>query len=67
MYMAGKGRMGAKRAKPNEAGQWELPRIKVTHVSPLPPSRGPTEADELMKRVGFQYEGTYKWVNPHKL
>ncbi|CAO2621164.1 Glucose-6-phosphate 1-dehydrogenase [Lemmus lemmus] len=30
-------------------------------------SRGPTEADELMKRVGFQYEGTYKWVNPHKL
>ena len=32
-----------------------------------PPSRGPVEADELMKRVGFQYEGTYKWVNPHKL
>uniref|UniRef100_A0A8W4F7W3 glucose-6-phosphate dehydrogenase (NADP(+)) n=1 Tax=Sus scrofa TaxID=9823 RepID=A0A8W4F7W3_PIG len=31
------------------------------------PSRGPPEADELMKRVGFQYEGTYKWVNPHKL
>ncbi|XP_026531948.1 glucose-6-phosphate 1-dehydrogenase [Notechis scutatus] len=30
-------------------------------------SRGPTEADELMKRVGFQYEGTYRWVNPHKL
>lgn len=30
-------------------------------------SRGPMEADELMKRVGFQYEGTYKWVNPHKL
>lgn len=34
---------------------------------PLCGSRGPTEADELMKRVGFQYEGTYKWVNPHKL
>ena len=32
-----------------------------------PASRGPVEADELMKRVGFQYEGTYKWVNPHKL
>ncbi|CAB1336231.1 unnamed protein product [Coregonus sp. 'balchen'] len=30
-------------------------------------SRGPTEADELSKRVGFQYEGTYKWVNPHRL
>uniref|UniRef100_A0A8D2KUF6 Glucose-6-phosphate 1-dehydrogenase n=1 Tax=Varanus komodoensis TaxID=61221 RepID=A0A8D2KUF6_VARKO len=30
-------------------------------------SRGPAEADELMKKVGFQYEGTYRWVNPHKL
>ncbi|XP_041711909.1 glucose-6-phosphate 1-dehydrogenase isoform X1 [Coregonus clupeaformis] len=30
-------------------------------------SRGPTEADELSKRVGFHYEGTYKWVNPHRL
>ncbi|XP_014001020.1 glucose-6-phosphate 1-dehydrogenase isoform X3 [Salmo salar] len=30
-------------------------------------SRGPTEADELSKRVGFRYEGTYKWVNPHRL
>lgn len=30
-------------------------------------SRGPTEADELVKRVGFRYEGTYKWVNPHRL
>ncbi|XP_036959415.1 glucose-6-phosphate 1-dehydrogenase isoform X2 [Acanthopagrus latus] len=30
-------------------------------------SRGPTEADDLAKRVGFRYEGTYKWVNPNKL
>ncbi|XP_069065382.1 glucose-6-phosphate 1-dehydrogenase isoform X1 [Pleurodeles waltl] len=30
-------------------------------------SRGPPEADEMMKKVGFRYEGTYKWVNPHKL
>lgn len=30
-------------------------------------SRGPSEADDLVKRVGFRYEGTYKWVNPHKL
>ncbi|KAM9431422.1 glucose-6-phosphate 1-dehydrogenase isoform 2-T3 [Salvelinus alpinus] len=30
-------------------------------------SRGPMEADELSKRVGFRYEGTYKWVNPHRL
>ncbi|XP_076028018.1 glucose-6-phosphate 1-dehydrogenase-like [Genypterus blacodes] len=28
-------------------------------------SRGPNEADELAKRVGFRYEGTYKWVHPH--
>ncbi|XP_074878459.1 uncharacterized protein LOC142028541 isoform X1 [Buteo buteo] len=30
-------------------------------------SRGPAEADELLKRAGFLYEGTYRWVNPHKL
>ncbi|XP_034392119.1 LOW QUALITY PROTEIN: glucose-6-phosphate 1-dehydrogenase-like [Cyclopterus lumpus] len=30
-------------------------------------SRGPTEADDLAKKVGFRYEGTYKWVNPHRL
>uniref|UniRef100_H3DMS0 glucose-6-phosphate dehydrogenase (NADP(+)) n=1 Tax=Tetraodon nigroviridis TaxID=99883 RepID=H3DMS0_TETNG len=31
-------------------------------------SRGPTEADELVKRVGFSLRsGTYKWVNPHRL
>ena len=30
-------------------------------------SRGPPEADDLAKRVGFRYEGTYKWVNPHRL
>ncbi|XP_061592199.1 glucose-6-phosphate 1-dehydrogenase-like [Cololabis saira] len=28
-------------------------------------SRGPSEADDLTKRVGFRYEGTYKWVKPH--
>uniref|UniRef100_A0A8D3BLL7 Glucose-6-phosphate 1-dehydrogenase n=2 Tax=Scophthalmus maximus TaxID=52904 RepID=A0A8D3BLL7_SCOMX len=28
-------------------------------------SRGPSEADDLVKRVGFRYEGTYKWVQPH--
>lgn len=28
-------------------------------------SRGPQEADDLMQRVGFHYEGTYKWVQPH--
>ncbi|XP_036029850.1 glucose-6-phosphate 1-dehydrogenase isoform X3 [Onychomys torridus] len=47
-----------------------LHRIDREKPQPIPyvyGSRGPTEADELMKRVGFQYEGTYKWVNPHKL
>ena len=24
---------------------------------------GPTEANDLMKRMGFQYQGTDKWVN----
>ncbi|XP_012517461.1 PREDICTED: glucose-6-phosphate 1-dehydrogenase isoform X2 [Propithecus coquereli] len=47
-----------------------LHKIELEKPKPIPyiyGSRGPAEADELMKRVGFQYEGTYKWVNPHKL
>jgi len=28
-------------------------------------TRGPTEADEFVKKFGFQYSGTYKWTNPH--
>ncbi|KAL7988282.1 hypothetical protein Chor_007201 [Crotalus horridus] len=47
-----------------------LHQIEAEKTKPIPycyGSRGPTEADELMKRVGFQYEGTYRWVNPHKL
>lgn len=47
-----------------------LHQIEREKPQPIPyvyGSRGPAEADELMKRVGFQYEGTYKWVNPHKL
>uniref|UniRef100_A0AAY4B3X7 Glucose-6-phosphate 1-dehydrogenase n=2 Tax=Clupeocephala TaxID=186625 RepID=A0AAY4B3X7_9TELE len=38
------------------------PPVKYTYGS-----RGPTEADDLLKRVGFRYEGTYKWVEPHRL
>uniref|UniRef100_A0A2K6S085 glucose-6-phosphate dehydrogenase (NADP(+)) n=1 Tax=Saimiri boliviensis boliviensis TaxID=39432 RepID=A0A2K6S085_SAIBB len=47
-----------------------LHQIELEKPQPIPylyGSRGPREADELMKKVGFQYEGTYKWVNPHKL
>ncbi|XP_005414276.2 PREDICTED: glucose-6-phosphate 1-dehydrogenase isoform X3 [Chinchilla lanigera] len=47
-----------------------LHQIEREKLRPIPyvyGSRGPPEADELMKRVGFQYEGTYKWVNPHTL
>uniref|UniRef100_A0ACB8EL86 Glucose-6-phosphate 1-dehydrogenase n=1 Tax=Sphaerodactylus townsendi TaxID=933632 RepID=A0ACB8EL86_9SAUR len=47
-----------------------LHKIEAEKTPPIPyryGSRGPPEADELMKRVGFQYEGTYRWVNPHKL
>ncbi|XP_041093083.1 glucose-6-phosphate 1-dehydrogenase isoform X2 [Polyodon spathula] len=47
-----------------------LHRIDSEDIRPVPytyGSRGPDEADELLKKVGFSYEGTYKWVNPHKL
>ena len=47
-----------------------LRHIEREKARPIPyvyGSRGPVEADELMKCVGSQYEGTYKWVNPHKL
>ncbi|XP_035244191.1 glucose-6-phosphate 1-dehydrogenase-like isoform X1 [Anguilla anguilla] len=47
-----------------------LHQIEREKTPPIPytyGSRGPPEADELVKRVGFRYEGTYKWVNPHRL
>ncbi|TNM86847.1 hypothetical protein fugu_007077 [Takifugu bimaculatus] len=47
-----------------------LHQIEKEKPKPIPykyGSRGPAEADELVKRVGFRYEGTYKWVNPHRL
>uniref|UniRef100_UPI00398F5FF8 glucose-6-phosphate 1-dehydrogenase isoform X2 n=1 Tax=Pristiophorus japonicus TaxID=55135 RepID=UPI00398F5FF8 len=47
-----------------------LHKLETSKVRPVPyvyGSRGPPEADELMKKVGFRYEGTYKWVNPNKL
>ncbi|XP_058873437.1 glucose-6-phosphate 1-dehydrogenase-like isoform X1 [Acipenser ruthenus] len=47
-----------------------LHRIESENIVPVPytyGSRGPVEADELLNKVGFRYEGTYKWVNPHKL
>ncbi|KAK7878484.1 hypothetical protein WMY93_030320 [Mugilogobius chulae] len=40
--------------------QEKTPPIAYTYGS-----RGPTEADDLMRRVGFHYGGTYKWVQPH--
>ncbi|XP_056279693.1 LOW QUALITY PROTEIN: glucose-6-phosphate 1-dehydrogenase-like [Pseudoliparis swirei] len=45
-----------------------LHRIEGEKTRPIPytyGSRGPNEADDLVKRVGFRYEGTYKWVKPH--
>ncbi|XP_061760575.1 glucose-6-phosphate 1-dehydrogenase isoform X1 [Nerophis ophidion] len=47
-----------------------LHQIDKEKPKPIPykyGSRGPAEADELVKRVGFRYAGTYKWVNPNKL
>lgn len=40
---------------------------KASHILSLSYSRGPAEADDLVQKVGFRYEGTYRWVNPHKL
>ena len=43
-----------------------LHQINRKNPQPIPYIRGspgPTEADELMKRTGFQYKGTNKWVN----
>uniref|UniRef100_A0AAQ4PE37 Glucose-6-phosphate 1-dehydrogenase n=1 Tax=Gasterosteus aculeatus aculeatus TaxID=481459 RepID=A0AAQ4PE37_GASAC len=45
-----------------------LHQVEGERTRPIPytyGSRGPDEADDLMKRVGFHYEGTYKWVKPH--
>ncbi|MED6274225.1 glucose-6-phosphate 1-dehydrogenase [Characodon lateralis] len=47
-----------------------LHQIDKEKPKPIPykyGSRGPSEADDLVQKVGFRYEGTYKWVNPHKL
>lgn len=43
-----------------------LHQIDLKTLQPIPyiyGSPGPTEADELMKKVGFQYKGTDKRVN----
>uniref|UniRef100_A0A3Q4HFJ9 Glucose-6-phosphate 1-dehydrogenase n=1 Tax=Neolamprologus brichardi TaxID=32507 RepID=A0A3Q4HFJ9_NEOBR len=47
-----------------------LHQVEKEKPRPIPytyGSRGPREADDLLKRVGFRYEGTYKWVQPHTL
>ncbi|MFH4976758.1 hypothetical protein AB6A40_003467 [Gnathostoma spinigerum] len=43
-----------------------LEQLEAKRVKPLPyvfGSRGPAEADRLMVRNGFEFTGTYKWVN----
>ncbi|XP_008316373.1 glucose-6-phosphate 1-dehydrogenase isoform X2 [Cynoglossus semilaevis] len=45
-----------------------LHQIEREKTQPIPyiyGSRGPTEADDLTRRVGFRYEGKYKWVKPN--
>ncbi|XP_054905636.1 glucose-6-phosphate 1-dehydrogenase-like isoform X2 [Poeciliopsis prolifica] len=45
-----------------------LHQIEAANKQPIPytyGSRGPSESDHLIQRVGFRYEGTYKWVQPH--
>ncbi|XP_074387223.1 glucose-6-phosphate 1-dehydrogenase [Zonotrichia albicollis] len=44
-----------------------LHQIEQRRERPLPyryGSRGPPEADALLRRAGFLYEGTYRWVPP---
>jgi len=38
---------------------------KVTPVEYTFGSRGPSEADELMRKYGFVFTGTYKWSPPN--
>ncbi|CAI5448578.1 unnamed protein product [Caenorhabditis angaria] len=45
----------------------ELENKKVKPVEYKFGSRGPVEGDELMKKYGFVFTGTYKWVAPNKL
>ncbi|CAB3409952.1 unnamed protein product [Caenorhabditis bovis] len=42
----------------------EIDNGKVKPVEYKFGSRGPDEADELMKKYGFVFTGTYKWVAP---
>ncbi|XP_040297958.1 glucose-6-phosphate 1-dehydrogenase isoform X2 [Bufo bufo] len=47
-----------------------LHQLEREKIKPLPykyGSRGPPESDEFTQKLGFRYEGTYKWVNPNKL
>uniref|UniRef100_A0A8R1DN30 glucose-6-phosphate dehydrogenase (NADP(+)) n=1 Tax=Caenorhabditis japonica TaxID=281687 RepID=A0A8R1DN30_CAEJA len=42
----------------------QLEKEKVQPVAYKFGSRGPTEGDDLMKKYGFVFTGTYKWVAP---
>ncbi|PIO60540.1 glucose-6-phosphate dehydrogenase domain protein, partial [Teladorsagia circumcincta] len=47
-----------------------LKEIEEKRVKPIEykfGSRGPSEADELMRKYGYVFSGTYKWVAPNKL
>ncbi|KAK0398359.1 hypothetical protein QR680_002557 [Steinernema hermaphroditum] len=54
---------------------WKIftPLLKKTEGERIRPkqylfgSRGPEEADQLMKKYGFVFTGTYKWTPPNKL
>lgn len=46
-----------------------LHQIETEKVPPIPymyGGRGPTEADEMVKKHGFKYYGSYKWVQSQK-
>lgn len=44
-----------------------LHEIEEKKIPPMPykyGSRGPKEADDLLKRNNFVYSGSYKWIKP---
>jgi len=44
----------------------QIEREKIKPETYVYGSRGPTSADELMRKHGFQFTGSYKWMAPDK-
>merc|ERR1712096_598893 len=42
----------------------EIEKAKVTPIPYTYGTRGPQEADDFVKKFGYKYSSTYKWVEP---